>query len=55
MGEGSFAKVYSGFDKELNATIAIKVIDKEKLMQGKRREMVQMEIDVMRDLTIKRK
>ena len=55
LGQGSFAKVYSAFDKESGQTVAVKVLDKSKLMQGRRRQMAQMEIDVMRDLMVARK
>lgn len=55
LGQGSFAKVYSGEERSSERRVAIKVLDKEKLSQGKRREMAQMEIDVMRDLMVRRK
>lgn len=55
LGQGSFAKVYSAFDKEFGRTVAVKVLDKQKLKQGRRREMAQMEIDVMRDLMVSRR
>lgn len=55
LGQGSFAKVYAAYDIETHQELAIKVLEKDKMMQGKRREMAQMEIDVMRDLMVKRK
>jgi hypothetical protein len=36
-------------------TVAVKVLDKQKLMQGRRRQMAQMEIDVMRGLMVAKK
>lgn len=55
LGQGSFAKVYAAYDISTHQELAIKVLEKDKMMQGKRREMAQMEIEVMRDLMIKRK
>lgn len=55
LGQGSFAKVYSAFDKNLGKTVAVKVLDKKKLMHGRRRQMAQMEIDVMRGLQVAKK
>ena len=35
--------------------MAVKVLDKTKLMQGRRRQMAQMEIDVMRSIQVAKK
>lgn len=55
LGQGSFARVYSAYDKENNRKVAIKVIDKSKLSNEKRRLMAQMEIDAMKVLQEARK
>lgn len=55
LGQGSFAKVYAAYDIKTQEELAIKVLEKDKMMQGRRREMAQMEIDVMRDLMVRRK
>ena len=55
LGQGSFAKVYAAYDIDTHQELAIKVLEKEKMSQGKRREMAQLEIDVMREMMLKRK
>lgn len=47
LGQGSFAKVYEGFDKRLKQTVAIKVIDKRKILEPKRRALIQTEINLL--------
>jgi MAP/microtubule affinity-regulating kinase len=47
LGQGSFAKVYEGFDKRLKQTVAIKVIDKRKITEPKRRALIQTEINLL--------
>jgi tRNA A-37 threonylcarbamoyl transferase component Bud32 len=47
VGQGSFAKVYKGFDKRLKQTVAIKVIDKRKIPEHKRRQLIQTEVNIL--------
>lgn len=47
LGQGSFAKVYEGFDKRNNMKVAIKVIDKRKVLEPKRRALIQTEINIL--------
>ena len=46
LGQGSFAKVYEGFDKRLKAPVAIKVIDKRKIKdtETKKKALIEEEI-----------
>lgn len=47
LGQGSFAKVYEGFDKRLRQRVAIKVIDKRKILEPKRRALIQTEVNIL--------
>ena len=47
LGQGSFAKVYEGFDKKLKHQVAIKVIDKRKILEPKRRNLIQTEVNIL--------
>lgn len=47
LGQGSFAKVYEGNDKRIKQTVAIKVIDKRKILEPKRRSLIQTEINLL--------
>lgn len=47
LGQGSFAKVYEGFDKRNKMTVAIKVIDKRKINEPKRQNLIQTEISIL--------
>lgn len=47
LGQGSFAKVYEGFDKKNKMNVAIKVIDKRKVLEPKRRALIQTEINIL--------
>lgn len=47
LGQGSFAKVYEGFDKRSQTNVAIKVIDKRKITEPKRRNLIQTEITIL--------
>lgn len=47
LGQGSFAKVYEGFDKRNKMNVAIKVIDKRKVLEPKRRALIQTEINIL--------
>lgn len=47
LGQGSFAKVYEGFDKKKKINVAIKVIDKRKILEPKRRNLIQTEISIL--------
>lgn len=47
IGEGSFARVYDGYDKVLKQAVAIKVIKKNQFQTDKKRELVQLEIDIL--------
>jgi serine/threonine protein kinase len=40
IGEGSFARVYQAFDNLLKKDVAVKVIDKRKLQDAKRKKVV---------------
>lgn len=46
LGQGSFAKVYEGFDKKLKIPVAIKVIDKRKIKdtETKKKALIEEEI-----------
>lgn len=46
LGQGSFAKVYEGFDKRLHLPVAIKVIDKRKIKDSetKKKALIEEEI-----------
>lgn len=46
LGQGSFAKVYEGFDKRLKIPVAIKVIDKRKIKENetKKRQLIEEEL-----------
>lgn len=47
LGQGSFAKVYEGFDKRQKQPVAIKVIDKRKILEHKRRQLIQTEVNIL--------
>lgn len=47
IGEGSFARVYDGFDKVLKNAVAIKVIKKKLFKTDKKRKLVQIEVDIL--------
>ena len=47
LGQGSFAKVYEGYDKKLKMGVAIKVIDKRKITEPKRRALIQTEVNIL--------
>jgi hypothetical protein len=47
IGEGSFARVYDGFDKVIGKPVAIKVIKKKMFTTEKKRYLVQVEIDIL--------
>lgn len=47
LGQGSFAKVYEGYDKRLKQPVAIKVIDKRKILEQKRRQLIQTEVNLL--------
>jgi tRNA A-37 threonylcarbamoyl transferase component Bud32 len=47
VGQGSFAKVYDGFDKRLKQAVAVKVIDKRKIQEYKRRQLIQTEVNIL--------
>lgn len=47
LGQGSFAKVYEATEKKTNKTVAVKVIDKRKIHDHKRRLLIQTEVSIM--------
>lgn len=47
LGQGSFAKVYEGVDKKTKNRVAIKVIDKRKILDLKRRNLIQTEVTLL--------
>lgn len=47
IGQGSFAKVYKGIDKRSKNTVAVKVIDKRKIVDSKRRKLIQSEVSIL--------
>ena len=47
LGQGSFAKVYEGFDKLYKKQVAIKVIEKKRLKDKKRRGFVEKELKIL--------
>jgi serine/threonine protein kinase len=47
IGEGSFAKVFEGFDKKLKKRVAIKVIKKKVYMNKKKEYLMQNEVDIL--------
>ncbi len=47
LGQGSFAKVYEGYDKRLKQSVAVKVIDKRKILEPKRRALIQTEVNIL--------
>ena len=49
LGQGSFAKVYEGFDKRLKIPVAIKVIDKRKIKDSetKKKALIEEEIYIL--------
>jgi hypothetical protein len=53
IGEGSFAKVYDGFDKILKKAVAVKVIKKKHITSEKKRRLVQMEVDIIAQMNHK--
>lgn len=52
LGQGSFAKVYEGFDKKLKMPVAIKVIDKRKIKdtETKKKALIEEEIYIFAKL-----
>lgn len=50
VGQGSFAKVYEGIDKRTKQQVAIKVIDKRKVVDAKRRLLIQTEVNLLAGL-----
>lgn len=48
LGQGSFAKVYEGFDKRLKIPVAIKVIDKRKIKDNevKKKALIEEELSI---------
>lgn len=52
LGQGSFAKVYEGFDKRLRIPVAIKVIDKRKIKDSetKKKALIEEEIYIFSKL-----
>lgn len=48
LGQGSFAKVYHARNLKTNKSVAVKVIDKEKVMQNGLIDQIKREISVMR-------
>lgn len=53
IGEGSFAKVYEGFDKVLKKWVAIKIIKKKHFIRKNKQYLIQNEVDIIADLTHK--
>jgi tRNA A-37 threonylcarbamoyl transferase component Bud32 len=47
VGQGSFAKVYEGTDRRTKQHVAIKVIDKRKVPEVKRRQLIQTEVNLL--------
>jgi len=47
LGQGSFAKVYEGIDKIAKKQVAIKVIDKRRIKDKKRRVLVEKEVSIL--------
>lgn len=47
LGEGSFARVYEGFDIKSSKEYAVKIIKKSRMSTEKRMRMVQHEVDVL--------
>jgi tRNA A-37 threonylcarbamoyl transferase component Bud32 len=47
IGQGSFAKVYKGIDKRSKNSVAVKVIDKRKILDSKRRKLIQSEVSIL--------
>ena len=47
IGQGSFAKVYKAIDKRTKLTVAVKVIDKRKILDSKRRKLIQSEVSIL--------
>lgn len=47
LGQGSFAKVYEGVDRNSKQQVAIKVIDKRKIVDPKRRHLIQTEVNLL--------
>lgn len=52
LGQGSFAKVYEGFDKKLKIPVAIKVIDKRKIKDSevKKKALIEEEVYIFSKL-----
>ena len=46
LGQGSFSRVYTGFDTKLNLKVAIKIINKSSATKKSKRDMIQKEVDV---------
>lgn len=47
VGQGSFARVYEAHDKILKVPVAVKVIDKRKLKDDRRKMLVQREVHIL--------
>jgi tRNA A-37 threonylcarbamoyl transferase component Bud32 len=47
LGQGSFAKVYEATEKKTSKTVAVKVIDKRKINDHKRKLLIQTEVSIM--------
>lgn len=47
LGQGSFAKVYEALDKKLGQPVAVKVLNKRKLNDKKRRRLVEYEVRIL--------
>lgn len=47
IGEGSFSRVYDGYDKILDKAVAIKVIKKKRFKTEKKRRVVQLEVEIL--------
>lgn len=53
IGEGSFAKVYEGFDKLLKRWVAIKIIKKKHFIRKNKQYLIQNEVDIIAALAHK--
>ena len=50
IGEGSFAKVYEGYDKKLKIWVAIKVIKKKYFTNKKKRVLIEQEVEILAEM-----
>lgn len=53
LGQGSFAKVYEAIDLRNNQVVAVKVVNKSKITDPKRRQLIQTEINLMAKMRCK--